>query len=175
MGARCIRRKTRIVVWTTLRNLSHRVIHSGMSALILSVTGLVLLAALVACQVLTMRVVSRTIANPIPATPPFPDPAGALVNLNERLNAVESKIGACMKAVADGIDHVDRNEKRVRGIVTGAKRRFDAAGFEDPGTSAEVESLPEVDEGSGPPEELQPVPEDVGADPWAAVPGMRGE
>lgn len=179
MGGRCIDSEPGIVVWATLCNLPHRVIHSSMSALILSITGLVLLAALVVSVLMTMRVFSRTFGNSQPRDTPE---EGSRDDLLEMFHSVANGLATCdlridrlTKAVADGIDHVDRNEKRVRGIVTGAKRRFDAAGFEDPGTAAEVESLPEIDEASSPEEELQAVREGLELDPWASVPGMTGE
>jgi len=86
-------------------------------------------------------------------------------------------IATLTKAVAEGIDHVDRNEKRVRGIVSGAKKRFAAEGYEDPGVEAEFDSLPEVDAGSGQDQRVLPLSNDVGVmeqqgSSWDAVPGM---
>jgi len=95
-----------------------------------------------------------------------------------RLEELERQIPDLFKAVAEGIEHVDRNEKRVRGIVTGAKRRFAAEGYEDPGVEAEFDSLPDVDAGSGESQGVLPLSNDVGAveeqgSAWETVPGMR--
>lgn len=77
-------------------------------------------------------------------------------------------------AVAEGIDHVQRNESRVRGIVTGAKRRFAAEGYEDAGVEAEYQTLPEPHVSDGDGQQLPLLPEDVEdvVDPaWHVVPG----
>ena len=169
MGRRCASGEARIVVWTTLRNLPYRVIHSGMTSLVLSITGLVLLAALLVLLVWAVRVVSATIANPSPSTSLADDLGRTML----QQVAILKRLDEITAAVAHGIEHVDRNEKRVRGIVKGAERRFEAAGFQDPGTKAEVASLPRVDEPSGAEEGLQPVPDGVESDSWGSVPGMR--
>jgi len=120
-----------------------------------------------------MKVLSATLTRTSPEPSPTPDHAEPFRIIEERLRVMDSKVDACMKAVAEGIDHVDRNEKRVRGILTGAQRRFESAGYEDPGVEAEVESLPPVDAGSSSEEELPAVHEDVELGSWAAVPGMK--
>ena len=81
-------------------------------------------------------------------------------------------------AVAEGIDNVERNEKRVRGIVRGAQRRYEASDYYDAGVDAEADTLPERDEESGREEGVPPLqpnvestPEWIGT-PWAAVPGI---
>jgi len=98
--------------------------------------------------------------------PTIPEPAPSFDD-SELWKAIE----VLTRAVADGIDHVDRNEKRVRGIITGAKRRFEAEGYVDPGVEAEIDTLPRDDEGGGGEEELQAVPEDVEPDYFLGLPG----
>jgi len=98
--------------------------------------------------------------------------------LNDRADAIDRRIEALTLAVADGIDHVQRNEKRVRGIVLGAKRRFEASDYYDPGVDAEADTLPQRDEESGRDEGVLPLqpdvesPPDWAGTPWAAVPGI---
>jgi len=137
----------------------------------------VLLAALATLGVVgvrAIRVLSATITGYSPGSSPDLAPILAdVVALQTAQNDFQERMDRLTKAVAEGIDHVDRNEKRVRGILTGARNRFASAGYEDPGVEAEVESLPPVDEESGGEEELQPVPDDVDMGSWSSVPGMR--
>lgn len=65
-------------------------------------------------------------------------------------------------AVGEGIEKVERNERRVRTSINAAKRRFDAAGFEDPFVDGEVEALQEDDERRGEEEGVPVLPEGVG-------------
>jgi len=122
-----------------------------------------------------MKVVAATLDRSSPA--PAPDDAlwEGLRASALSIDRLERDVKDLFKAVAEGIEHVDRNEKRVRGILTGARRRFEAAGFEDPGVDAEVASLPKLDEASGGEEPMQPVPEDMELGSWGSVPGMRSE
>jgi len=121
----------------------------------------------------SLNAVAATFTQSIPAAAPDQALAESHSALAERFDRLDSKVDACMKAVAEGIDHVERNEKRVRGILTGARNRFASAGYEDPGVEAEITSLPEVDERSSPEEELQPVQEGLELGSWVAVPGMK--
>jgi len=76
-------------------------------------------------------------------------------------------------AVAEGIEHVDRAERRVRAAIQSAKRRFEAEGYIDPGLEAEAAALPQGDGDPGPEEELPSVHEGVEPGSWASVPGMN--
>jgi len=107
--------------------------------------------------------------------PSSTDFATTFAVVDVRLKALESDVKDLYLAVADGIDHVDRNEKRVRGIVLGAKRRFEASDYFDPGVDAEADTLPEHDASGERAEGVLPLQEPVesGEDrsPWSAVPG----
>lgn len=120
-----------------------------------------------------MRVVSATLASSIPETSPDIPYATLTANLAKLDEETKIALARLTKAVAEGIDHVDRNEKRVRGILTGARNRFASAGYEDPGVEAEIESLPSVDERERPEEELPAVSEDLELGSWGSVPGMK--
>lgn len=131
-------------------------------------------------------VLLHTISEAQPRDTPLPESlvgiedrcSDALQRQEDRLN---KRLDDLTLAVADGIDHVDRNEKRVRGIVLGAKRRFEASEYYDPGVDAEADTLPLVDEGEREPEELRLLPEGVATfpergveeevNPWDSVPG----
>ena len=183
MGGRCISKKDGIVVWTTLRHNLQGVINSGMTSLVLSITGIVLLAALAWLVVRQTGVVLRTIADAQPRdTPPVAiqkyDDEKIWTQLGDcwaELEKQGERMEQLTAAVAHGIDHVDRNEKRVRGIVNGAQRRFNAAGFEDAGVDAEADSLPGVDAASGAEEGVSPLPNDVGLPRhWEARSSFQG-
>jgi len=77
-------------------------------------------------------------------------------------------------AVAEGIEHADRSERRVRAVVQSAKRRFEAEGYVDPGVQAEEAALPELDGSNGIEQRMLPLPEDVASlqTAWASVPGL---
>jgi len=120
-----------------------------------------------------LGVVLRTLLEHQP--PDIPAEAPDLVEYDLRIASLERDIKDLFLAVSDGIDHVDRNEKRVRGIVLGAKRRFEASEYFDPGVDAEADTLPKYDEGARPEERVPPVPDDVESrenrEAWAVVPG----
>jgi len=146
----------------------------------LSVAGVaVVVAALIWFANRQMGVVLRELGTlQPPATLTTPQNPDELRQISTRTDALEQQIQDLFLAVADGIDHVDRNEKRVRGIVTGAKRRFAAEGYEDPGVEAELDSLPPLDARSGEGQGVLPLSNDVGVveqqgSSWDSVPGMR--
>jgi len=145
----------------------------------LSCLGLVALLAVVWLVNRQTAVLLRTIAEVQPRDTPPP----ALQDYDDEwarqaIAAAAADIQQLFQAVADGIDHVDRNEKRVRGIVLGAKRRFEASEYYDPGVDAEADTLPLIDEAEREPEELRLLSEgvdvaeeEVAPDPWGSVPG----
>lgn len=81
-------------------------------------------------------------------------------------------------AVAEGIDNVERNEKRVRGIIRGAQRRFENSEYFDAGVEAEADTLPEDHEEAFREQRMQPVQEDMEQphpnEAWAVIPGRVG-
>jgi len=147
-----------------------------MATLILSVSVVVLLSALVWWWQREMGVVLRTLSTSQPRDTPVSAMNSLEINtLQIKFDAMEERVERLTRAVADGIDHVERNEKRVRGIVTGAKRRFAEAGYEDPGVEAEYDTLPEVDAPERDPKPVPAVHEDLGGETaWASVPGFTG-
>lgn len=129
-----------------------------------------------------------------PEPPPQPDPAAAAAldgwrrrvdELLERLDANDSRLdeleaGArkLLIAVEEGIQHVDRAERRVRAVVQRAQERLDSQGYEDPGVEAEAAALREFDGARGRAEGMQTVLEGVddgGPDEledWSGIPGV---
>jgi len=111
---------------------------------------LVALAALIWFGNRQMGVVLRAISENQPLGTPAAGPtAHEVERLHQALDSIEGKMADLYQAVADGIDHVDRNEKRVRGIVTGAKRKFAESDHYDAGVDAEYDTLP-LEEDGGP-------------------------
>jgi len=134
-----------------------------MTLTILIIVGAIALAALIATTHRALGVVSRSLSESQPRDipPEFDD------------SALWRAINDLTTAVAHGIEHVDRNEKRVRGIVVGATRRFESSDHYDAAVDAELDGLPERDEPSGPEEGVLPLQEDVELGSWGAVPGFK--
>lgn len=146
--------------------------------ILLGITCIAALAALI----ITLRVVLRTNQAPQPRdTPTTLLSSVEISTLQIKQEDIISKMAALTAAVAHGIEHVDRNEKRVRGIVVGAQRRFENSDYYDAAVDAEADSLPEGDGEGGSQEELRSVPDSVAGveqDPnqpsaWDIVPGME--
>jgi len=77
-------------------------------------------------------------------------------------------------AIAEGIERVDRSERRVDATLKRARKKFAAGGYEDPGTEAEVEGLRLLDGdgiGTGGLPTLQPGVDNPGDRP-SSVPGI---
>lgn len=66
-------------------------------------------------------------------------------------------------AIAEGIERVDRAERRVRAAVGRARKRMEELGYVDEGLEAEAAQLREVDGDDGPGAGVQPVRQGVGA------------
>ena len=97
----------------------------------------------------------------------------------EGLDQVQADLANLTLAVAEGIERVDRSERRIRSVVKSAKRRFEAAGFDDPGLEAEASTLPRLDEIERAEERLPDLQPHVGVDnsgsaAWKVVPGRVG-
>ena len=142
--------------------------------IILSVVGvLVALAALVFQQARTTRAVLHKIDD-------IEHPDSTQVVVQEYDDAwIHTALRDLTFAVDEGVLQVARSERRVRAVVTSAKRRFESEGYEDPGLNAEEETLPLFNAASSQEEGVPPLPNDVESaanydgTPWAAVPGIE--
>ena len=79
-------------------------------------------------------------------------------------------------ATSEGIERVERAERRVRATVTRARKELAAEGFESPGLEAEDAELRLLDGGRGEAGEVHPVREDVeplGPPPGFGIPGQH--
>lgn len=77
-------------------------------------------------------------------------------------------------AIAEGIERVDRSERRVAATVARAEKKLAESGFEDPGIQAELEGLHLLDGdriGTGGVPPLQPSLDDPGDRP-SSIPGV---
>lgn len=109
------------------------------------------------------------------AVPPYDDTElrDAIAALGDALASQDDRVGKLLIAVDEGIQHVDRSERRVRAVVQRAKSRLADLGYEDEGVEAEHRALSLVHAGDGGEESMPPVQQSV-ADPgdrFAAFPG----
>lgn len=87
--------------------------------------------------------------------------AGGINSLMERLEDQEERTRAQTLAISEGIEHVDRAERRVRAAVARARKRMADLGYEDEGLEAEAQGIRELDGEQRELEGMQPVPEGV--------------
>lgn len=115
-----------------------------------------------------------------------------LRSISARLRAIESapqellepfdptllveRIDRLTIAVAEGISHVDRAERRVETTLRSAKKKLAEVDLEDHRIEAEIAGLHTVDGSGSEGGQLQLVPEDVEETPWndapSGVPGL---
>lgn len=101
----------------------------------------------------------------------------ALEDLAERSDEHQARFKELTLAVAEGIEHVDRSERRVRAAVRRAEKRLDEAGYVDPALEGEIDGLRRRDGEAGEGEGVQPVPADMETSPsfdFSDVPGEWG-
>lgn len=106
-----------------------------------------------------------------------PETPADLTDVWKVIGELEASHKSLMQAVAVGIEHVDRSERRVRATVKRAKKRFEESGYSDEGLEAEEEGIYLGDEDGLRQEELPLLQDDVEPDnpgensPWLVVPG----
>ena len=67
-------------------------------------------------------------------------------DIGDDFEEVAGRIKHLTAAIAEGIERVDRSERRVAATVARAQKKLALAGYEDPGVEAEVEGLRLLDE-----------------------------
>lgn len=85
---------------------------------------------------------------------------------------IDARFETLTQAVADGISHTKRAEKRVQKTVTSARRLIRESGLEHAAIDAEFEELHDGDEGGSAPEELPAVQEVLEFDGPSGIPGL---
>ena len=94
-----------------------------------------------------------------------------------RADVVDRRLNEMLQALAEGIERVDRSERRIRATVTRAQKKLEEAGFEDAGVEAEAAGLQLVDVGGSEDVAMRVVQEDVetDADRPSSIPGVSAE
>ena len=94
---------------------------------------------------------------------------------HNHMNVLEAKLADLTLAVSEGVNNVQRSERRVRAVVTSARRELADAGYSHAGLEAEAGELRDIHADSGNGEEVPAVPESVdqpGQDQRSVVPGV---
>lgn len=94
----------------------------------------------------------------------------------DALEDLDRRIVTLTLATAEGIERVDRAERRIRSTVQRARKELAGFGYESPGLEAEATELRLVDDGGSGDDGVQPLRPDVG-DPEreeAQPPGIPG-
>jgi len=101
----------------------------------------------------------------------------ALAQINSQLELFRATIQETRLAVADGIERVDRAERRIKATVKRARSELAAEGFESSGLEAENHELQLLDGGRSGERELPPVSEEVeNVDPApSSIPGVTAD
>jgi len=92
-----------------------------------------------------------------------------------RLIGLGVRIDDLTLAVSEGVNNVQRSERRVRAVVTSARRQLAEAGYEHAGVEAETGELRSLDAESGNGEPVPAVPEgvdDATGDRASVIPGI---
>lgn len=103
-----------------------------------------------------------------------PEVWGAVEGIAAKMNVLEDTLRDHTLAIAEGIERVDRSERRIRSAIGRARKRMERAGYVDDGLEAEAQGLLELDEDVGREEGVPPVqPAVAGPDPrvLASFPG----
>jgi len=104
----------------------------------------------------------RVYNNPPAAAPaPAPTPDSYPMSRNQWRAEVEAELERMKLAIAEGIERVDRAEKRIRKSVTGARKLVRENGLEHSGLEAEYDELRLDDGEPSQAVELPPLPASV--------------
>lgn len=96
--------------------------------------------------------------------------ASVLNARGELLEDLEGRLRDQTVAIAEGIERVDRSERRVRATVARARKRMEELGHVDEGLEAENSELRPLDADGGEEEGVPPLREGVGS----RAPGFEG-
>lgn len=99
----------------------------------------------------------------------------ALEELATAVDENSSELQDHTKAIAEGIEHVDRSERRVRAAVRRAEKRLEEAGYVDPALEGEVEGLRRLDAEERGAEGMHAVSADVEPGPAYDYSDLPGE
>lgn len=143
---------------------------SGIDAALVVVLATALLA-LAASVAWAGRAVVRYLDRPEPVPASDPTTLGPSVTF-ENMRNLERRLDEFQLALADGIQRVDRAEKRIQKTVTSARRLVANAGLEHAGIEAEAAELRDVDAPDITPEPVPAVQEDLEPSGPSGIPGI---
>jgi len=135
-------------------------------------TALLSLLVAVAAVAVVWRIERRMEAIVVP--PPVLEPAQLECTCTDyapEIQELRDGLHETRAAVAQGIDHVERVERRIRGTVRRARKELADNGFEHDGLEAEAEGLHLVDGDGGEEGWVPPMQQDVGDAP-SSIPGL---
>lgn len=101
-----------------------------------------------------------------------PQSAQLLQTDDIRITEMAKRIDDLTLAVSEGVNNVQRSERRVRAVVRSAKKELADAGFEHTGLEAEDSELREVDGSERDAEPLREVQESLALTEDSAIPGV---
>lgn len=107
---------------------------------------------------------------------PVPDPEWiqtSLMDLAKTVDRNAADIDKLRLAVSDGIERVDRAEKRVQKTVASARRLVAENGLEHAGIEAEAAEIAERDDAPAASPEMPPLPEYVEPSGPTGIPGIN--
>ena len=90
------------------------------------------------------------------------------------LEEIDRRLVQLTLATAEGIERVDRAERRIRSTVKRARAELAEDGYESPGLEAEAAELRLIDAGGSGDDQVPPLPEDVGSVEHPQPPGIPG-
>lgn len=97
------------------------------------------------------------------------------LRLEQRVAELASIIEDQNFAIAEGIERVDRAERRIKDTVRRAKARMARAGYVDDGLEAEADQLQLLDAPERPSQGVPPMSDDVEDDPPFDATGIPGD
>ena len=106
--------------------------------------------------------------------PPAYDSESIRALFHDDLASMVRKIDELEVAVAHGIEHVTRTERRIKSTVARARAQFRESGFEHDGIEDAHSEISEWDGGGGEEPRLPLLPEDVGPS-QSSIPGVSSE
>jgi hypothetical protein len=105
----------------------------------------------------------------IPTAPPQPFDAAPVWG---EFEAIRERLEEMRHAIAEGIERVDRSERRIQQVVRRAQKKLAEAGYQDAGVEAEADQLQFLNGNGSRREELQHMPANVA--PRLDVTGVPG-
>lgn len=91
------------------------------------------------------------------------------------LARIDSQMADLLQAVAQGIQHVERSERRVKSTLQRTRQKLRENGMEDAAVEAEFSELRDVDGGGSEPEPMPAVSTEMGNGAYSSVEGVTSE